>query len=85
MKKFDFSAVEEDEDDQLDNALEVGLGNRGIGLKAGGSAMKSRAQPLTTKMSSIIDTGVNMNAYATHAGGEKPYAALEEMAQIKQS
>ena len=39
MKKFDFSAVEEDEDDGLDNALDSGLGNRGIDLgRAGGKS-----------------------------------------------
>ena len=62
-KKFAFP-TEEDDDDQLNSALDTGLSNRGIDLGGIGGTRK-RAVPQTTKMSNVINTGADLASYST--------------------
>ena len=75
-KKFAFPA-EEDDDDQLNSALDTGLGNRGIDLSGIGGT-KKRAVPQTTKMSNLINTGADLAAYSTQKQGAQQTFTQEE-------
>ena len=85
-KKFDFKAAmgDDDDDDQLNNALDSGLGSKGIDLGVVGGTHR-RAAPQTTKMSSIISTGQDLSAYSTVKQNPQQSFSREEEDAAKQS